>query len=97
MPDAEELREQQAFYDSVMKKFGGHCVVCYPDADLGGVTVHEIIPRSKLPHSWWKDINNGCPLCNVHHDQVHNQPAAGREQYCRIHIRKYLASRGGLK
>ena len=86
--------EQAEYYEKVMRLYDGHCVVCYPDNDLTGVTVHEIDSRAHNPYTWWKNLLNGCPLCQVHHDYVHSLPSAKREEYCRIHMKKAIIALG---
>jgi hypothetical protein len=90
MRSSDYREEQELYYSKVMERFDGHCVVCFPDADRTGVTVHEIVSRGKNPRGWWLDVDNGCPLCQVHHDYVHTLPSKEREQYCRIHMQKAL-------
>lgn len=52
-------------YDEVMQWFRGRCVHCYELA----VTVHEIVPRSKIPRTWWYRKNR-VPLCAEFHERV---------------------------
>lgn len=97
--NSEQLRiveEQAQYYNEVMKRFDRKCVVCFPYDTIFGVTVHEIIPRSKNPKGWWKDIENGCPLCQYHHDKVHAMPSKEAEEFCRNRMESVLLSLGRL-
>lgn len=81
--------EQKAYYTQVMDKFGRHCVVCFPHDSIFGITVHEIVPRSKRPNDWW-EVENGCPLCQEHHDFVHLLSARDGEAWCRERMDRCL-------
>lgn len=62
-------------YDTVMKLFGGRCVLC--DTSFG-VTVHEIVPKSLAPTTW-SNVDNRVPLCAKHHEYVHTLSKRDRE------------------
>lgn len=98
--DREQIaQEKMDYWEAVMEKFKGNCVVCYPNTVSrfrGGVTVHEIVPRSKLPNSWWKSVENGCPLCQEDHTRVHEMSQKDAEAFLAIHIEKTLRALGKL-
>lgn len=86
--------EKIIYYQGTMQKFRGFCVVCYPQDTIFGVTVHEVYPRSQHPDDWWLIEGNGCPLCQIHHDYVHNLPSEEAVKYCKIHMEKCLRGLG---
>lgn len=55
-----------AWSNTVKSKFGGLCQICYKQADH----THHIFHKGKYP-KLSLNINNGIPLCIVHHNEVH--------------------------
>jgi 5-methylcytosine-specific restriction endonuclease McrA len=51
---------------AIFAEFNGRCAKC----GLPAVTLHEIIPKSKLPKTW-NTPENRIPLCNEHHIEAH--------------------------
>lgn len=95
----EQLRiveEKDEYYRAAMEKFNGYCVACYPHSTIFGVTVHEVIPKSKRPKDWWLIPDNGCPLCVIHHDYVHTLPSQEGEEFCRSNMERALQGLGKL-
>ena len=58
---------RQYLKETVRKLFRFTCVRC---GRLSGI-VHELVPRSKRPKDWWKDIRNGVVVCPLCHEWVH--------------------------
>lgn len=86
-------KEQSDFYQAVMERFDGHCVVCYPmEPKFGGVTVHEIESKAQNPNGWWLDVNNGVTLCQDHHSIAHNLSTTKAREWLSLHIEKTLRS-----
>jgi hypothetical protein len=50
----------------ICKKYNGHCVKCGKEA----ITLHEIVPKSRLPKAWMQ-IGNQIPLCLKCHAWAH--------------------------
>ncbi len=69
----EEKVEAAAARQAVMDRYSGRCAG--HDMKHPAATVHEIIPRSKRPRSYWKDPMNMIPLCAELHEQVHREGA----------------------
>lgn len=89
-----EDSEKIIYWQGTMLKFNRYCVVCYPHDTIFGVTVHEVYPRSQHPTDWWKIPDNGCPLCQEHHDYVHSLSTEEGIKYCKIHMEKCLRGLG---
>ena len=53
---------------SLFRLFGFKCGRC---KRVKAVTIHEIIPKSKLPKSW-NIPENRIPLCNSCHREIHD-------------------------
>ncbi len=66
--------EAAAARDACMNYFSGRCAA--HRLDHPAACVHEIIPRSKRPRSYWKDPLNLIPICAELHEQVHKEGAA---------------------
>jgi len=56
--------------DEVIDAFGGRCGN-FPCANQA-ITVHEIVPRSRMPKRW-REFDNRIPLCNDCHLKIHNE------------------------
>lgn len=50
--------------------YGGKCILCKRKA----VTLHEIIPKSKLPKTW-NTFGNRVPVCADCHRKIHDSGA----------------------
>ena len=70
-------------YDVVWDSFKGTCVLCYGAA----TSIHEIVPRSKIPATWM-EIDNRVTLCNSCHHKVQDNPAAWEKKL--IQARDYV-------
>jgi len=55
-------------YLEVVRKFNERCVVCGAPYD----TVHEIIPKSKMPKGW-QAVENRVTVCYSCHDRIHRE------------------------
>ncbi len=66
----------------IMEAFNKRCAL---NPSHYATTIHEIVPRSLRPDSWW-DMDNMIPLCAKCHDKVHNK---GSKNY-KDELRKLL-------
>ena len=64
-PTDQEERELDA---AIIRVFGGICAYCRVNS---AAVVHEIIPKSLSPRSWWLG-ENLMPLCVPCHESAHD-------------------------
>jgi len=72
------MSSKDYYYDFVMEIFRHKCVRCGRKA----VTVHEIIPRSRLPKKWVLPENR-VAICAECHYEVHRYGAASSAEELR--------------
>jgi hypothetical protein len=74
-PDrSQDKIDAAAARDACWKLFSGRCA--YHQLNHPAACIHEIIPRSRRPRSYWKDPLNMIPICDELHQQVHREGAA---------------------
>lgn len=74
-------------WDEVWEELHGVCVLCLRPAS----SIHEIIPRSKLPKSALLDKENRVTLCQLCHAMVEDQGSANFIQLLRSCRAKVVA------
>lgn len=66
-------------WDEVWEELGGVCVMCLNPAS----SIHEVIPRSKLPNAALLDKNNRVTLCTPCHTYIENHNPGSFAEFLR--------------